>query len=74
MSKFKWLARTFITAAPAGELTGLRLAFDIETNGLLNSVSKVHCVAIVDLEPVKPPHTAPIKSPPRSRTLAAQCI
>ena len=50
MSKFKWLARTFITAAPAGEPTGLRLAFDIETNGLLNSVSKVHCVAIVDLD------------------------
>ena len=29
---------------------GIRLAFDIETNGLLNDLTKVHCIAISNLD------------------------
>ena len=46
---FLQLARRFITPA-TGRTEGLRLAFDIEADGLLNDATKVHCIGIVDLD------------------------
>jgi DNA polymerase I-like protein with 3'-5' exonuclease and polymerase domains len=49
-SKFAYIARPFIMpgngAAAAG---GLRLGFDIEANGLLNTATTVHCIGAADL-------------------------
>jgi DNA polymerase-1 len=46
---FTQLARPFI--APAGERgEGLRLVFDIETDGLFDAVTKVHCIVVAELD------------------------
>ena len=49
MSIFTRLAARYIIPANTAA-SGLRLVFDIETDGLLNSVTKVHCVVIIDLD------------------------
>jgi DNA polymerase I-like protein with 3'-5' exonuclease and polymerase domains len=48
LTKFRYLARPFIIPA-ADKRDELRLVFDIETDGLLDSVTKVHCIVIGDL-------------------------
>jgi DNA polymerase I-like protein with 3'-5' exonuclease and polymerase domains len=47
--KFWRLARKFIIPAAAPKCAGLRLAFDIEANGL-HDATKVHCIVIIDLD------------------------
>jgi DNA polymerase I len=51
MSVFRRIAARFIpptaTAAAPG---GLRLAFDIETDGLLDTATKIHCICTGDLD------------------------
>ena len=49
MSKFIRIAAPFIVPADI-KSHGLRLVFDIEANGLLDTASKAHCVAVADLE------------------------
>ena len=49
VSIFKRLARKFIIPATAAKCTGLRVAFDIEANGL-HDATEVHCNAITDLD------------------------
>jgi DNA polymerase I-like protein with 3'-5' exonuclease and polymerase domains len=49
MSKFTHLASKYIVQAGAKSV-GLRLVFDIEANGLLDTVSAIHCVVIADLD------------------------
>jgi DNA polymerase I-like protein with 3'-5' exonuclease and polymerase domains len=49
MSKFARLASRYIIPANTAS-TGLRLVFDIETNGLLDDASKIHCIVIADLD------------------------
>jgi hypothetical protein len=48
MTKFVYLARTFI-APGAAKSDGLRLVFDVESDGL-DDATKVHCVVIADLD------------------------
>jgi DNA polymerase I-like protein with 3'-5' exonuclease and polymerase domains len=48
-SIFRRLAARFIIPASA-ERSGLRLAFDIEANGLLNTATTVHCIVVVNLD------------------------
>jgi DNA polymerase I-like protein with 3'-5' exonuclease and polymerase domains len=49
MSKFVRIAAPFIV--PAGSKSdGLRLAFDIEADALLDAATKAHCVAVADLD------------------------
>ena len=50
MSKFTSIARNYIV--PAGRKTdgGLRLAFDTESDGLLETATTVHCLVIADLD------------------------
>ena len=43
------LAARYIIAA-SSEPAGLRVAFDIETDGLLETATKIHCIVIVDLD------------------------
>ena len=47
--KFEALARRYISPTPkyAGPL---RLVFDVESDGLLDTATKAHCVAIADLD------------------------
>jgi hypothetical protein len=50
LSKFKFVARKYIVfPAATTTTTGLRCAFDIETNGLADA-TKVHCIGVVDLD------------------------
>jgi DNA polymerase I-like protein with 3'-5' exonuclease and polymerase domains len=49
LSIFKRLARKYIIPATAAKCNGLRVAFDIEANGL-HDATKVHCIVIVDLD------------------------
>jgi DNA polymerase I-like protein with 3'-5' exonuclease and polymerase domains len=49
ISVFKRLARKFIIPATAAKCTGLRVAFDIEANGL-HDATVVHCIAVIDLD------------------------
>jgi DNA polymerase I-like protein with 3'-5' exonuclease and polymerase domains len=46
---FRRLAAPFITPAAAAS-HGLRAAFDIETDGLIDVVTTVHCVVVADLD------------------------
>ena len=47
-SLFQHLARRYIVpAAVKGD--GLRLAFDVEANGLLDTATAVHCIVVADL-------------------------
>src|SRR5262249_50680133 len=49
-SIFKRFAARY-TVAPATDWSGgLRLVFDIETDGLLNNATKVHCIVVGDLD------------------------
>ena len=51
MSKFTQLAKRHIVPAAAQAHDGLRLLFDIETDGLLlDKVTRVHCAVVVDLD------------------------
>jgi DNA polymerase I-like protein with 3'-5' exonuclease and polymerase domains len=48
MSRFHYLAKPFIRPAPAGiEYSGT--VFDIETDGLLDTATKVHCIVVLEL-------------------------
>ena len=67
MSIFARLASRYIVPAAAAGSGGLRLAFDIEANGLLDAATKVHCIVIADLDSDRSMHTAPSRFPPRSR-------
>jgi DNA polymerase I-like protein with 3'-5' exonuclease and polymerase domains len=49
VSIFKRIARKFIVPATAAKCAGLRVAFDIEANGL-HDATKVHCIVIPDLD------------------------
>jgi hypothetical protein len=49
MSKFTYIASRFIIPAAAGA-HGLRLAFDLEADALLDAAKVIHCVAIADLD------------------------
>src|SRR6516162_2119486 len=49
MSKFQYLARPFIIPATDIKRGGLRLAFDIEADGLLDDATRAHCIVIADL-------------------------
>jgi DNA polymerase I-like protein with 3'-5' exonuclease and polymerase domains len=49
MSKFAYIAKPFIVPATA-KSDGLRLVFDAETNGLLDTVTTVHCIVVRDLD------------------------
>jgi DNA polymerase-1 len=51
VSKFTQLAKRLIVPAAAQAHDGLRLLFDIETDGLLlDKVTRVHCAVVVDLD------------------------
>jgi DNA polymerase I-like protein with 3'-5' exonuclease and polymerase domains len=50
MSKFRYLARQFIIPATGIKHGGLRLVFDAETDGLLDTVTTVHCIVVADLD------------------------
>jgi hypothetical protein len=50
MSKFRYLAGPFIIPATDIKRGGLRLAFDTETDGLLDDATKAHCIVIADLD------------------------
>ena len=50
MSIFKRLAGRDVTPAASDSSSGLRAAFDVEANGLLNDAAKVHCIVIADLD------------------------
>ena len=49
MSKFAYIARRYIVPADK-KIGGLRLVFDIETDGLLEAVTKIHCIVVGDLD------------------------
>ena len=49
MSKFTYLAARFIIA-DGQKHAGLRLAFDVESDGLLDAATAVHCIVIADLD------------------------
>jgi RNase_H superfamily len=48
--RFCLRAKNFIIRATAPRVAGLRLAFDIEANGLLEAATTIHCVVIADLD------------------------
>jgi len=48
MSKFTYLAAPYIIPAPA-KSSGLQLVFDLESDALLDSATKIHCIVIADL-------------------------
>src|SRR5262245_37552941 len=48
-SLFARLARPFIARAGVRD-EGLRLIFDIETDGLLDTVTKAHCIVVADVD------------------------
>jgi hypothetical protein len=50
VSLFKSLAAPYIVPSTAGESSGLRLAFDIEADGLLDNATKAHCIVIANLD------------------------
>ena len=43
---FEWLAKPFIIPLTDEHLEELRLVFDLEADGLLESVTKIHCIVI----------------------------
>src|SRR5262245_23134292 len=43
---FEWLAKPFIIPPTDEHLEELRLVFDLEADGLLESVTKIHCIVI----------------------------
>jgi len=47
--RFLQLARRYIIPA-TNKAEGLRLCFDAEANGLLDTASKLHCIVIIDLD------------------------
>jgi hypothetical protein len=47
--QFLHLARRFIIPA-ANKARGLRLGFDIEADGLLDTAAKIHCIVIINLD------------------------
>jgi hypothetical protein len=49
MSKFTYLAQRYIATAVT-ESSGLRMGFDIEADGLLDTATKVHCVVVANLD------------------------
>jgi DNA polymerase I-like protein with 3'-5' exonuclease and polymerase domains/RecA-family ATPase len=49
MSIFKHLASRYIIPAITRP-EGLRLVFDLETDGLLDTVTRVHCIVVADLD------------------------
>ena len=49
MSKFSYLAKRYIVPASTRG-SGLRLVCDIETDGLLETATTVHCIVIADLD------------------------
>jgi DNA polymerase I-like protein with 3'-5' exonuclease and polymerase domains len=49
VSKFTYLAAPFIVRADA-KVSGLRLVFDVEADGLLNDATRLHCIVVVDLD------------------------
>jgi DNA polymerase I-like protein with 3'-5' exonuclease and polymerase domains len=49
LSRFRQIASRFIIPATT-KCNGLRLAFDIEANGLLHDATTVHCVIVSDLD------------------------
>jgi hypothetical protein len=49
MSLFQQLARRYIMP-PATKSGGLRLAFDVEADDLLDTATTAHCIVIVDLD------------------------
>jgi DNA polymerase I-like protein with 3'-5' exonuclease and polymerase domains len=51
VTKFTQIASRYTVQAEAGNApVGLRLVFDIEANGLLDTVSAIHCIVIADLD------------------------
>jgi DNA polymerase I-like protein with 3'-5' exonuclease and polymerase domains len=50
MSKFTYIASRYIVPAGAKTGSGLRLVFDIETDGLLSDATRIHCIVIGDLD------------------------
>jgi RecA-family ATPase/DNA polymerase I-like protein with 3'-5' exonuclease and polymerase domains len=50
MSKFTHLAARYIARADVEHGGGLRLVFDIEANGLLDTATTIHCVVIAELD------------------------
>jgi DNA polymerase I-like protein with 3'-5' exonuclease and polymerase domains len=49
ISKFKRLASRLIVPTTT-KCAGLRVAFDIEGNGLLHDATKIHCIAVANLD------------------------
>jgi DNA polymerase I-like protein with 3'-5' exonuclease and polymerase domains len=49
MSIFTHLAARYIVPAGGAKISGLRLAFDIETDGLVAEATRVHCIIAADL-------------------------
>jgi DNA polymerase I-like protein with 3'-5' exonuclease and polymerase domains len=50
MSNFTRIATSYISPTSTKTATGLRLVFDLESDGLLDTVSKVHCLVVADLD------------------------
>src|SRR5262249_9771789 len=50
MSKFTRIAARYIVPAGARTGNGLRAAFDIEANALLDEATEIHCIVITNLD------------------------
>jgi hypothetical protein len=50
MTRFAHLASRYIAPGTANAGGGLRAVFDIEANGLIDAVTKVHCIVVTDLD------------------------
>jgi DNA polymerase I len=50
VSKFTYLAKSFIVPATVESSGKRRFIFDVEANGLLNIATTVHCIVIRDLD------------------------
>jgi DNA polymerase I-like protein with 3'-5' exonuclease and polymerase domains len=50
MSRFAHIAARYIAPAGARATAGLRLVFDVESDGLLNSATRIHCIVVADLD------------------------
>ena len=48
-ARFRGIANRYIVT-PTTQPTGLRLAFDLEADGFFDTATKVHCVAIANLD------------------------
>jgi DNA polymerase I len=49
-SPFECIAARYTVAPTTSWSGGLRLAFDIEADGLLDTVAKIHCIVVADLD------------------------